>query len=147
MIGAGWLVVYRNSLRIEARKDARDFLEQIESNIDSLQGNIVKYYVDNEQHIGHLSAQIKADFQLLSQHMFILKGFGIKVYGSDILTQYRKSSTGGYFETVDFRKQRDIPGWDADLSSLSAQLKLALRRSYHEWTKAYSPPKLPTKQA
>lgn len=145
IIIAGWFVIYNNSLKIESRKEARDFVDKIENLIDSLQHDINQYYSVNENHIGNYSSNIKAKFLLLSHYLFILKSLGINFRGSRLLTEFKKSATGGYFETQDFRKQAEIPGWEADLASLAAQIKLALRRSYFEWTqgtKLVSLPKL-----
>lgn len=141
LIIAGWIVVYKNSLKIEARKEAREFVDQMDSLIDGLQEKIVTYYTNNNAHIGSLSASIKADFQLISHYLFIIQGMGIRFTRSDVLTNYRKSATGGFFETTKFRDQRGIPGWDAEIAGLAAQLKLSVRRAYVTWSGNYKPPK------
>ena len=134
MIAAGWYVVYRNSLKIEARKEAREFVDHLDGVIDSLHRSIIRYYCENEQHTGDLSSSIKAEFLLISHYLFLLKGLGINFTGGALLTNYRKAATGMFFETVEFKKQRDIPNWEAEVASLAAQLKLALRRAYFSWS-------------
>lgn len=141
LIVAGWVVVFNNAKKIEARKEARDFCQNLVEFVDRLSLNVIDYYKHNDQHIGPKSSKIKADFLLLSHYLFLLEGLGIKFKGSSTLNEFRKSSTGGYFETRSFKKQCEIPGWDAEIAALSAKMKIAIYRDYFEWAGNYKAPK------
>lgn len=143
MIAAGWYVVHQNALRIERRKEAREFVEYIEKLIDEIYEDVTDYFLNGNCHIGQKSASIKANFQLVSHYLFILKGLGLDPKCGSLLTRLRKISTGGFFETKNFKKQVEIPGWDAELAESSAQIKLAIRQSYYRWTKHFKPLELP----
>lgn len=138
IIIAGWFVVYNNSKKIESRKEARDFVDQIDSLVDEIYTECVEYYSSiDEKHIGNKSSGIKSKFLLLSYYLLILKGLGIKFKGSRILGEFRRNVTGSFFETVDFHKQSQIPGWCEETANSAAQLKLSVRQAYFEWCGSY----------
>jgi hypothetical protein len=142
LIISGWFVLYRNSVKIETRKEAREFIEKIEFLIDKIQTQVNKYYCsDNMKFNGNLSCSIKADFLLLSHYLFIMKGLGLTLQNSEHLVAYKKATTGAYFETADYLKQTDIPGWEADCVNHAAKLKLSVRTAYFRWSGSYKVPK------
>lgn len=144
LIISGWFVVYKNSKSIESRKEARDFVECMEDLIDKIHRDSILYFSkDNEFSIGPLSSAIKSNSLLLSHYLFVLKGLGIEFKGSPKLTAFRKSITGGFFETTNFHKQTEIPGWSEEISNCAAELKLSLRTAYFTWCGTYTPPTPP----
>lgn len=144
LIVAGWFVVYANSKKIESRKEARDFVEQIEGLIDTINIRSKEYYNSNENTPSeNLSSEIKASFTLLSHYLFILKGLGIRFKNTTRLVMFKKLITGSYFETKDFKNQLAIPGWNQEVSNATAELKLSVRQAYFEWCGSYKAPTLP----
>ncbi|KHL25633.1 hypothetical protein PK98_02965 [Croceibacterium mercuriale] len=137
LVIAGWYVVYRNALKLEFRKDTRKLIEITIGIVESVTEDSRDYYSEsNRDHIGYLSARIKADLSLISHYIFMIESCGVKFKGSDALVDFRKCVSGSYFETTDFRKQIDLPGWHSELSVSSARLKMLLDRCYFEWTNA-----------
>jgi hypothetical protein len=143
LLVAGWYVLYRNSVRIESRKEVREFVEQIEKIINKINTDSRQYYsIENHEAIGNLSCTIKSNFLLLSHYLFILKGLGVDFQNSEYLIAFKKNTTGGYFETTDYLQQIDIPGWQADCANFAAQLKLSVRLAYFRWCGNYKTLKL-----
>lgn len=143
MIVAGWFVVYNNSLKIEKRKEAREFVQDIEILIDKIYVDVISYYTNGEEHIGPDTSLIKSNFLLISHYLFVLKSLGLNPNCSQYLTQFRRSSTGGFFETKEFKNQCNVPGWDSEIANSASQLKLSLRICYYKWVGAYNPPRAP----
>lgn len=142
LIITGWFVLYRNSVKIEKRKEVRDFVDQITDLIDKISIDSQIYYSSlNSDSIGNLSCTIKSNFLLLSHYLFIMKGLGVEFQNSDYLIGFKKITTGGYFETSSYLKQSDIPGWQADCANNAAQLKLSVRLAYFYWCGSFRSPK------
>jgi hypothetical protein len=143
LVVIGWLVLIRNSSRIEARKEIKNLIDIIVNTIDEIGSDSIVYFDrSNLEHSGHLSNKITTNFSLISHYLFILEGCGVKFVGTQDLVDFKKTVTGSYFQTKDYLKQTEIPGWASELAANQAKLKLSVNRSYFAWTGAYSQKRL-----
>lgn len=139
LVVVGWLVLYSNARKIETRKEIRKLADIINQTIDIVAADARVYFSSaNTEHVGHLSNKIKTDLSLISHYLFLLQGCGLKFLGTRDLVDFRKVVTGSYFETSEFMKQLEIPGWISEFAACQAKLKLSVDRSYFKWTGAVS---------
>ena len=139
LVVLGWLVLYSNAKRIETRKEIRKLADIINQTIDEVASDARLYFSkQNTEYTGHLSNKIKTELSLISHYLFLMDGCGVKFLGSRDLVEFRKIVTGSYFETAQFMKQIEIPGWSAEFAASHAKLKLSVDRSYFKWTGAVS---------
>lgn len=138
LIIAGWVVLYRNSRKIESRKELRSLVQHVIDISCEIQKDAEFYYgKDNKSHSGLVTSRIKSNFLLLSKYLYVLRSLGLDLSDAEILNNYRKTVTGGHFETKDYKKQVAIPGWEIELAQNHAAFKIWLDQAYFRWSGAF----------
>ncbi len=127
----GWLVVSNQQDKRERRKEIRDLVEEVTKIILIVREDVLEYFGEkNNDPTGPLADKIKLNLLLISQYLFLMKSAGLNIKVSQELIALRKTATGGFFETVDFKKQLENPQWLGNLRSESVELILAIQKAY-----------------
>lgn len=134
----GWIVVFRQTSIIKYRDDVKVIVQKSEDTVNRLFDLAKYYYQENDEHIGFASADIRANFLLLSHYLILLRHFGLETKLESYVVAYRSAIMGGYFETTDFKKQLEIPDKRSDISNTKSELNFRINKSYFNWTNEFS---------
>lgn len=127
----GWFIIFQQTQSIKTREETRSLITDITILIDDIYTKTITYYGESQkEHISHLSSEIKSKFTLLSQMLLMIKQIDKQKLISPVLVEFKLHCTGGYFETVDFKKQSDVPNWEGKLAASAADLKLKIQQNY-----------------
>lgn len=136
LVIVGWFIVFRQALAVRYRDDLRKIVDLAADTINDIYQRCCAYYSDRSSgHINHNSTNIKAKFVLLSHYLLMLREAGIDTGVSKSLTEYKIHASGGYFETLDYQKQAEVPNWQIDLASSAQELRYRLERGYFDQSK------------
>lgn len=129
----GWIVVFEQAASLKNRDETAHIVGVTKNTIDEIFDLGVTYYENNIHHIGFISADIRAKFLLLSHYLLLLRSKGLNIDLEQYVVQYRKAIMGGYFETLDFKKQVEIPDRRSDIANARSELKFRLDKIHSDW--------------
>lgn len=131
----GWAFIFRQNIVLKCRGDVYNIVKLSKIVVDEIYELSKKYYEGNDSHIGFLSADIRSRFTLLSLYLLLLRERGVSGDITKPLLFYRSAVMGSYFETVDFKKQMDVPNRRADISNSRSELNFEIEKIYLGWSK------------
>lgn len=131
----GWIIIFQQAMNIRYSEDVKNVVEKSNNVIDRIYDLAFEYYGENIEHIGLKSADIRANFLLLSHYLLLLREKGIQTGLSSYLTAYKKAVMGDYFETTEFKKQLEIPDRRSDIANGRSELSFRISQTYYTWSK------------
>lgn len=132
----GWMIVFRQTMMIKHREDIHNIVISTQKAVDEIYDLSIKYYgEENSSHMGFISSDIRAKFLVISYYLILLKEKGIKPQVNKYVIFYRTAVMGGYFETVDFKKQVEVPNRRSDISNGRSDLNFQLEKMYIDWAR------------
>lgn len=133
---AGWIIVFRQATTLKIRDELKATCDEACKTVDVIFNLATEYYSDNNRvHIGILSANIRAQFLLLSHYLVLTRNRGITFSFSPYLIAYRKAIMGDHFETTEFLKQLEIPDRKSDIANTRSELHFRIQSAYIDWSK------------
>ena len=131
----GWIIVFRQAMFIKHRDDIKNIIDNAKITVDDIFELSKNYYLENDDHIGFASSDIKSRFLLLSHYILLLKSKGVDVKLSPYVISFRKAIMGDYFETLDFKKQMEIPDRRSDITNGRSELNFRIEKTYVDWAR------------
>lgn len=132
----GWIIVFQQAMNLRYGDDIRELTDRANDVIDKIYDLTFEYYNENEDHIGLKSADIRANFLLLSHILLLIKDRGVQTSLSHYINAYRKAVMGDYFETVEFKKQLSIPDRRSDIANSRSELSFRVSQTYFNWSRS-----------
>lgn len=128
VVAFGWFIVFKQALKVNHNQNISRVSSLATTTIDDIYNQCKNYYRASGDHISYESADIRAKFVLLSHYLILLRESGIETGISAALIQFKGHAMGGYFETIDYKRQLDLPNWKINLTSSAHELKFRIEK-------------------
>lgn len=128
---AGWYVVSIQQNRRERRKEIRELISVVKTNVDAMVADSVAYFNEvDDQKAQILAGRMKYESIVISKTLLLLSTAGLVLDCNEEMTQFRNAAMGEFFETKGRKKQLENPHFAQELALDAGTLLDAVESAY-----------------
>lgn len=133
---AGWYIVSQQQNRRERRKEIRELIALIKTNLDAMVEDSVSYFRErDDDKVQILAGKMKYESIMISKTLVLISTAGLAVDCNQEMTDFRAAAMGPYFETSDRKKQLDDPEWAQSLALFAGAVLDKIETAYFTFFK------------